>query len=308
MPIKYFMASLLFAAIFSVWGCFHKHPRTKTCVDSLRPAPAGMQNGQDTGYRQHHAPPLLKQDADTLIECSGTLEIPSSNRIWITPPASGVVHSIHCFSGNYVQKGTILATIENIEFLKLQQEYLEAKSQYFYYGEEMKRQGELTIENASSIKKLQQAQLAYQVWDAKIHSLAQQLILIGFTPDSIDVYHLSPLISIMAPESGYIYRIVALQGRRIDPGERLLEMVRNNKPILALEIPEEYYAKLKVGQQLVFYLRCDSSIAHKAKLTYINRYIEPGSHIVRAVAMPDDHSLLNIPGMHVGASLFTGQD
>ena len=201
-----------------------------------------------------------------------------------------------------------MATLENIDFLKLQQEYLEAKSQFFFFSEEMKRQGELTIENASSVKKLQQTQLAYQVWEAKFHSLTQQLILTGFVPDSVDVDHLSPLIPIMAPESGYIERIVATKGRRIDPGDRLLEMVRDNQIILTLEIPEKYFTKLKVGQKLEFYLPCDSSLAHKAKLTYINRRIEPVSNVFRAVAIPDGYSVNYVPGMHIRAQLFTGRD
>jgi len=308
MHIKHIMASLLFASTLSGGGCSHKQPLPKTCADTLNQAPGGRQTGQERGFLKRQDLGLSKQDVDTLIECSGILEIPSSNRIWITPPASGVVNSIACAAGMYVQKGTVLATIENIDFLKLQQEYLEAKSQYFYFSEEMKRQGELTIENASSVKKLQQAQLGYQVWEAKIHSLTQQLIMTGFVPDSVDVDQLSPLISIVAPESGYIDRIVTLKGRSINPGERLLEMVRDTKPILALDIPEKYFAKLKVGQKLEFYLSCDSSIAHKAKLTYFNRHIEPVSHIVRAVAIPDGHSVLYAPGMHIRVKLFTGRD
>ena len=57
--------------------------------------------------------------------------------------------------------------------------YLENKSELDYYQEEYKRQGELTVENAASIKKLQQAKANYYKFEASYQSLKAQLELLG---------------------------------------------------------------------------------------------------------------------------------
>ncbi len=234
---------------------------------------------------------------------SGTLVIPSADIVLITPPAAGVVKSVPWRSGSPVKKGEVLAIIENIEFLKLQQQYLEAKSELFYYSEDLKRQGGLAIENATSVKKMQQAQRDFQTSEIRFRSLEKQLALIGIDTDSLDADRLSSEIALSAPVSGYIDQITVHQGNQISAGETIMVIVRKYEPVIAFEMPEEFYSKLKTGNQIEFFFPDDSLVIFKARLTFINRQTDASSHHIKAWATPLKSSSRLVPGMKVSLRL-----
>lgn len=231
-------------------------------------------------------------------ECFGTLVIPASEIVIVTPPASGVLKSFNYREGSYVQAGSTVVTIENVEFVKLQQEYLDSKSRCEYFGEELKRQGELTIENASSVKKMQQAQMDYQTGEIKLRSLERQLAILGIKADSIDADRFLSQIPITAPVSGFIDKIHVHSGG-IAQGEKLFVMVRNYHPVIALNIPENYFRYLKTGQIVDYFLPGDSLTPLKASLIHVNKQIDPLNHMIKARAIPASQSGQLIPGMRV---------
>lgn len=237
------------------------------------------------------------------ISGTGTLVIPSADIVLITSQSPGLLKGISFPSGTYVKKGEVLAMIENIEFLKLQQQYLEAKSEFFYYGEDLKRQGGLAIENATSVKKMQQAQRDYQTSEIRFRSLEKQLALIGFNTDSLDADRLSSAIAIRAPVSGYMDKINVHTGRQVQSGETLFVLVRKYEPVIVFEMAEEHYPKLKAGNQIEFFLPGDSLVIYKARLTFINRQTDASRHLIRGWAIPLKPSSRLIPGMQVNLRL-----
>jgi cobalt-zinc-cadmium efflux system membrane fusion protein len=245
----------------------------------------------------------LESNAPQFIQAIGTLVISSADIVLISPSSSGLLKDISINPGGYVKKGDALAIIENIEFLKLQQQYLEAKSEFLYYGEDLKRQGGLAIENATSVKKMQQAQRDYETSEIRFRSLEKQLQLIGFHTDSLDADHLSPDIVLRAPVSGYIDKISSRDGNQISAGETVFTLVKKYEPVITFEVLEEYYPKLKTGNQIEFFFPGDSIALFKARLTFINRQTDPSSHLVRAWAAPLKPSSRLVPGMKVSLRL-----
>lgn len=233
------------------------------------------------------------------ISGTGTLVIPSADIVMITPQSAGLLKSVSFPSGSYVKKGEVLAIVENIEFLKLQQQYLEARSEFFYYSEDLKRQGGLAIENATSVKKMQQAQRDFQTSEIRFRSLEKQLSLIGFNTDSLDADRLSSVIALRAPVSGYIDKINVHTGNQVSAGETILVLVKKYEPVIVFETGEEFYPKLKAGNQIEFFFPGDSLILYKARLTFINRQTDAASHLIKAWAMPLKSSSRLVPGMKV---------
>lgn len=251
--------------------------------------------------------PLDSVKADTtapeFITASGTLVIPSADIVLITSQSAGLVKAVFKHPGEYAKKGDTLAIIENIEFLKLQQQYLEAKSEFFYYGEDLKRQGGLAIENATSVKKMQLAQRDYQTSEIRLRSLEKQLKLMGFQTDSLDADHLSPEIALRAPSAGYIDKIASHEGNQISAGETLFTLVKKYVPVVTFEIPEEFYPELKTGNQIEFFFPHDSLALYTARLTFINRQTDPSRHLIRVWAVPLKPSSRLVPGMQVSIHL-----
>ena len=189
MPIKFFKAPGIILLILCFASCHQNNQVGSSPADIIKDS-----------IQADTIPPEF-------LTAAGTLVIPSADIVLITSQYAGLLKSVFIHPGGYIKKGDALANIENIEFLRLQQQYLEAKSEFFYYGEDLKRQGGLAIENATSVKKMQLAQRDYQTSEIRLRSLEKQLELIGFHTDSLDADHLSSNIILRAPASGYIDKI-----------------------------------------------------------------------------------------------------
>ena len=89
---------------------------------------------------------------------NGTLEIPPERLATVTLSMGGVVRTLSLLPGSYVAQGTLLATLENPEFIQLQQTYLESRAQLGFLEEEYKRQKALSQAEVASQKRLQQSE------------------------------------------------------------------------------------------------------------------------------------------------------
>jgi membrane fusion protein, heavy metal efflux system len=297
MHTKLMPAWCLFLVPCIIWGC---HGMKK---DESRPESLNDSSRLPAEQKMHSSLPghdsLTPGNGKGYLLCTGVYTIPSSDMVPVTHPVGGVVKTLPCHTGSFVRSGSLLAVIENIEFLKLEQQYLEAKSQYFFYGEDLKRQGGLALENATSVKKMQQAQLDYQTSEIRFRSLAKQLVLIGLNADSLDADHLSSTVYLRAPVSGYVHTISIQAGNMLASGAPCIMLVPVYHPVLAFQIPEQLLNKLKAGQQVDFFPRDDSTVIYQARLSFIDKQANPETHLVRLRATPIRQSGRLIPGMQV---------
>ncbi|MFX6182913.1 efflux transporter periplasmic adaptor subunit, partial [Acinetobacter baumannii] len=74
---------------------------------------------------------------------SGVLDVPPQQLLTVSSPYGGTLKSTDLLQGKPVVKGEVIAVLENPEFIQLQQDYLDYKSQLVYLKEELERQQEL---------------------------------------------------------------------------------------------------------------------------------------------------------------------
>jgi membrane fusion protein, heavy metal efflux system len=145
------------------------------------------------------------------IKANGVLKVPNNNKANATSLYGGVIKSINVQVGSYVKKGQVIATIVNPQFIQLQEEYLQIKTQtglgsaaatsivtnpqYAGIQEELRsidpkikmaqlevaRQTELNEGNAGALKNLQQAKTDLAVLQARKAVLQTQLSAFGRT-------------------------------------------------------------------------------------------------------------------------------
>lgn len=60
---------------------------------------------------------------------NGILMVPPQRHATITLSMGGAVHSVSFLPGSYVQKGQVILTLENPDFITLQQTWLDAAAQ-----------------------------------------------------------------------------------------------------------------------------------------------------------------------------------
>lgn len=74
----------------------------------------------------------------------------------------GILKSTALLQGMWVTQGEVIATLEHPDYIQLQQDYLNNKSQLDFMEKEYTRQKELNQENVSAIKTLQKTESEYR--------------------------------------------------------------------------------------------------------------------------------------------------
>ena len=78
------------------------------------------------------------------------------DKVFINNLMEGRITKLYVQPGDSIQKGQKIYSITGKEFIILQENYLLAQAELKHIQNTFKRQGELTLENASSIKKMQE--------------------------------------------------------------------------------------------------------------------------------------------------------
>jgi cobalt-zinc-cadmium efflux system membrane fusion protein len=250
---------------------------------------------------------IEKKNLSLVVKASGQLEVPPQNRAEVTTLTSGVVKRIYVLEGNYVKRGQTLATIENPEFLQMQQEYLTSKSNFSYIEKEYARQKELLSENAGTGKVYQQTEANYNTERARLTSLEKQLGQLNVNVANVSEGNFVSEIPLVAPISGTIGHIVINIGSFADQSKSLMTIIDNSQVHCDLLIYEKDLYKVKVGQKANFILTNQNNKQIVGEIYGINQSFENESKAIIAHAVIKNASKLGlIQGMYVSALIDVG--
>ena len=241
------------------------------------------------------------------IECNGTIEASPNNRAQISPPMKGYITHIYVHFGEYVSTDQILATLTHPDYILLQKNYLETKSEYDYFKQDFQRQGELTLDQATSLKTMQRAEKDFKKTEARLYAYQHQLRYLGIDPDSLTVETMHPEIKIVSPLSGFITSIDASMGMLCPEEEVIFEIVNNKALMLHLKVYERDAQKAAPGDEVQFSLLSDPTQIYAARLLSSTNTIDDQNTIGFHAKIFDKADLL-LPGMYVRAKIITFSD
>lgn len=189
-----------------------------------------------------------------LLKVSGFIDVPPQNLVSVTTQMGGIVKSTPLLPGSTVSKGQVIAVLQNQDYVQLQQDYLESKSQLELADSEFKRQQALATQNVNSQKTLQQAKSQFQIIQARENALKQRLRLININPGSLSPSNIKSEINIYAPISGYVTKVNVNTGKFVNPNDVMFEIVDNSNLHVELKVFEKDADKVKPGQGVRFIL------------------------------------------------------
>src|SRR5690606_12587419 len=138
-----------------------------------------------------------------VLKLNGKIDVPPQSMVSISVPYGGFLKSTTLIPGMRVKKGDVLAVLEDVQFIQLQEDYLTAKAKYTLYESEYKRQKEINQSKASSDKLFEQAKANYELQMVVIKSLEEKLKLIGLQPGNLTAQNISKSIRIYSPINGF---------------------------------------------------------------------------------------------------------
>lgn len=308
MPSKQFLNPWVMIIAMLVVSCNRKIDHVAIRDDSTGQITAVILSPEETERSGIKYGPISKLVVDKWISCSGYLVTLPGSTIEVTAPAAGKITSIIYPSGHFVTSGSEIADLENSDFILLKQAYLEAVNEYDFLHEEYARQGELTVENATSLKKMQLAKRDYQSAELKLQALLSQLEILGISPDSLRFNKMSPVIQIRTPGKGYISNIRVQPGSYVGKGETLFELINTRQLLVKLEVPEQYIRFIQKGQFVDFWLVHDTLSIFKAQVLSMAGAINRDNHSITVFAELSDIKPYFIPGMSIHAKINANKD
>lgn len=237
------------------------------------------------------------------IKVNGTLDVPPQQLVSISAPMGGFLKSSELLQGKHVNKGQIIATLQDPAYIQLQQDYLEAVSQQEYLKAEYERQEELATENINARKTLQQAKANYLSVQAKAAGLKAKLKLVNINPAQLEKGDIQSTINLYAPISGYVTEVNVNLGKYVSPTDVMFEIVDTEHLHAELTVFEKDVPLLKVGQKVRFIL-ANETTERMATVYLVGREIST-DRTVRVHCHLDKEDKNLLPGMYLTAFVET---
>lgn len=247
---------------------------------------------------------LSKRQISGTIQVNGVLDVPPQQLVSISAPMGGFLKDTDLLEGSRVKKGQAIARIENLDFIQIQQDYLEAKSQFELSKADYERQQQLADQNVNSAKTLQQAKTTYVTWNAKHNGLAEKLKVLNISTSGLEDGDLKSSVNLYSPIDGYVTEVNVNRGKFVNPTDVLFEIVDTEHLHAELIVFEKDVRKLKIGQKVRFTL-ANETMERMATVYLIGREISAERTIqIHCHIDHEDKDLL--PGMYLKAMVETG--
>ena len=245
---------------------------------------------------------IEQQNISSTIKVNGKIDVPPQNLVSISVPSGGYLKTTRLLEGMYVSKGQVLCTVEDKQFIQMQEDYLLAKAKIGYAKAEYERQKELNQSKASSDKVYQQAQTEYNSLSVLIQSYAEKLKFAGINPNRVSANNITKSINIYSPINGYVSKVNVNIGKYVTPSDVLFEIVNPADIHLALTIFEKDINKLSIGQLLTAYTNTNPDKKYPCKIILLGKdFSENRSTEIHCHFINYDKGLL--PGMYMNADI-----
>lgn len=234
---------------------------------------------------------------------NGILVLPPQSRATVTLTMGGSIRSTTLLPGAYVKQGTVLATLENPEFIALQQSYLDSHAQYEFLRTEFLRQQTLAREEASSQKHFQQSKAEYLSMRSRMDAAAAQLALLGVGTTRLLTGGIIPYLDIKAPISGYAADVKMNIGRHFDVGEPLCEIVNKSDMMLRLTAYEKDLANLRAGDRVEFRVNGIEGETFHGVITMVGQQVNNENRSIDVYVRIEGQNPQFRPGMYAMARI-----
>ncbi len=302
--LNYFLNSILFLSITVLVSCSDSTNQgndAATMQDSL----IQITKAQFETEKMQIGNPVL-YDFEDVIKTNGYITSTPNGKAQISTQISGIVKNISKSIGSYVEKGSILCTIESNEIIILQQDFIETANKLKAITADYNRMKTLNDENITSQKNFMSVESEYKNMQAKYNGLKARIEMLKLNPDNIQEGNVSSSINLYSPLNGYVTMQNCLLGQYVEPQQVLMQVVDVNQLYLQFFVFEKDVAKLKKGQKIYFYSPDNKSKTLTATVASIGKSINPSTKSIECKAeISNDNKSSLLDGMYVDVNIVT---
>ncbi|WP_282018247.1 efflux RND transporter periplasmic adaptor subunit [Salegentibacter mishustinae] len=241
------------------------------------------------------------------IETTGMIDVPPENKAMVSSFADGYVRETPLLIGDEVKKGQFLVSLENPDYVQMQQDYLDAMQQMNYLKSEYQRQKTLLEEKITSERNFLRAESEYKRNLAKYQALRKKLQMLNLNPDAVERGNISSTIRIYAPISGSITEMNINNGMYVSAADELMQIIDRDHLHIELNVFEKDVMKIKKGQDIRFSIPEANTDTIKGEVHLVGTSINEEKRTVKVHGHFKDEQKKNslATGMFVEAEIIT---
>lgn len=277
-------------------------PQPASQQAEVAPAPATETVAQADSTQQTDAVSAATNVAKSA-SYNGVITVPPQRQATVTLTMGGSIHSTSLLPGNHVSQGEVIATLENPEFIQLQQTYLESAAQTEYLEKEYNRQKMLSEQEAASQKRFQQSKADYLSMKSRMEAAAAQLKLLDVDVRRLQEQGIQPYLEVKAPLSGYITNMHINLGTYLNAGEPVCDVINKGETLLELTAYEKDLNTLQVGSPVEFQVNGMGTKTFEATVITIGQEVDDVNRSLQVYARVKEQNSRFRPGMYVSARI-----
>ncbi|SFS33096.1 efflux RND transporter periplasmic adaptor subunit [Lutibacter maritimus] len=241
------------------------------------------------------------------IKTNGFIDVPPTDRAMVSAIMGGYVKISHLLIGTKVKRGQLLLTIENPDFIEIQQNYLELNETLTYLKNEFERQKTLFNEKITSEKNYLKAESDYKSSLAQFNGLGQKLRLMNININNVKAGKFTSTIPVYAPINGSVTQVYASVGKFMNESDVLVEIIDDLHKHIELVIFEKDVMNVKEGQKIRFKLPENSTNWYDAEVHLIGKAIDEKNRTVKVHGHLENEKQDFLVGMFVEAEIVTNE-
>ncbi|SFW59328.1 membrane fusion protein, cobalt-zinc-cadmium efflux system [Sinomicrobium oceani] len=243
-----------------------------------------------------------EKEVSGIVDLHGTVVVPPQSKVNVTVPLGGYIRKTNVMSGMQVQKGHVLAVIEDMQYIQLQQDYLTAKEQFYLADKAYTRQKELNAKKASSDKLFEQVSTERETQRISMASLGRKLELLGINPGRLTAGGIISSLPIRSPVTGLVSKVNVNVGKYVSSTEMLFEVIDMKDVVFSLNAFEKDVPFIKAGQQVEVFSNSSPDKKYAAKVLYLNQSLD-NDRAAEVICKPENYDDALLPGLFLNAEI-----
>ncbi|MEN8788738.1 MAG: efflux RND transporter periplasmic adaptor subunit [Flavobacteriaceae bacterium] len=239
------------------------------------------------------------------IDVSGMIDVPPQNKAIVSIPVGGYVKETSLLVGDKVRKGQVIVRLENPEFVKIQQQYMEVKARLKYLEAEYVRHQQLYQEKITSEKNFLKSEADFRTAEATLNGLRQQLRLLHISPEEVEAGKITAETGIFAPINGSVSKMNITRGAFISPATEIMEIINTDHIHLELSVFEKDISKIREGQAIKFSIPETSENQYAGSVHRVGSTIDENRRVLVHGHIENPTRFGFLKGMFVNAAIVT---
>lgn len=245
---------------------------------------------------------VQKRPLNSELKVNGLVDVPPQNIVSVSFPLGGYLKNTKLLPGAHVNKGEVIAIMEDPALIQLQQDYLVARAKLQYSEKEFERQKMLNENKVNADKVYQQAQADHTAQKVLVKGLGEKLRLIGMNPDKLTENNISRSVPVYSPINGFVSKVNVNIGKYVNPADVLFELINPDDMHAALTVFEKDIARVKPHQKVMVTFVDEPDNEYECEVLLVTRNVDADrSALVHCHFEKQPDRLL--PGMFLNARI-----